>query len=103
MSELRSPSSQVPENFSPNISSRTRAKQRSQARRVQKAAFLLGVRSELPDVNDQDLEMLNRMRAAECFYDGMADSQAIEGFSAQPQRFQELEKGNLKVCLQLSR
>ncbi|KAG2084603.1 SNF2 family N-terminal domain-containing protein [Suillus discolor] len=99
MSELRSSSSQVPENFSPNISSRTRAKQRSQALRVQNAAFLLRVRSELPDVNDQDLDMSNHMRAAECFYDGMADSQAIEGFSTQPQQFQELEKVKFRISL----
>ncbi|KAG2063417.1 hypothetical protein BDR04DRAFT_1123277 [Suillus decipiens] len=91
----QSPSSQFPKTFSPSISSRTRAKQRSQARRVQDAAFPLGVRPQLPsDSNDHDLGM-NCMPAVKRFYDGVAlDSQPIKGFSAQPlpQRCQELEK-----------
>jgi hypothetical protein len=81
-----------PEIFSPSIYSRTRAatkRSQRQAWRVQNAAFLLGIRPELPDVNDQDLEVLNRMRVVERCYDGMADSQAIK---AQP--CQELEKGD---------
>ncbi|KAG2085712.1 SNF2 family N-terminal domain-containing protein [Suillus discolor] len=88
MSELRSSSSQVPENFSPNISSRTRAKQRSQALRVQNAAYLL-----------ETWRCRTTCVQAECFYDGMADSQAIEGFSTQPQQFQELEKVKFRISL----
>lgn len=102
----RSPG-EVPETFLSNISSRTRAaKERSQrqTRRVQNAAFLLGIRPELPDANDLDSEMLNRgMRVVERFYGDMADSQLIGGFSAQQEQpeFQEPEKGNLKPSLHL--
>ncbi|KAG1901730.1 uncharacterized protein F5891DRAFT_1221256 [Suillus fuscotomentosus] len=95
---------EVPETFSPSISSRTRvAKRRSQqqAQRVQNAAFLLRIRPELPDVNDQDLEMLNRTHVVKSFYDGVADSQLIEGFSVHPQQpeSQELEKVKFRIPL----
>ncbi|KAG1797365.1 uncharacterized protein HD556DRAFT_1440922 [Suillus plorans] len=95
---------EVPETFSPSISSRTRAAKRrsqQQARRVQNAAFLLGIRPELPDVNDQDLEMLNCTHVVKSFYDGVADSQPIEGFSVHPQQpeSQELEKVKFRIPL----
>jgi hypothetical protein len=61
---------------------------------VHNAAFLLGIHPELPDVNDQDLEELSCMRVVESCSDGMADSQAIKA-----QLCQELEKGDLRICL----
>ncbi|KAG1868168.1 hypothetical protein C8R48DRAFT_771865 [Suillus tomentosus] len=69
-----------------------------QRTRAQTAAFLLGVRSNLPDVNDEDFSRVNAVRH---FYEGITDheSKSIEKVTARRYQAPELEKVEFRVPL----
>ncbi|KAG1903375.1 uncharacterized protein F5891DRAFT_1185517 [Suillus fuscotomentosus] len=64
-----------------------------QRTRAQTAAYLLGIRPELPDVND---EGANRMNAVQIFYEGMAD-QPIKELTAGQYQDTNLDKTTMDV------
>ncbi|KAG2052896.1 hypothetical protein BDR06DRAFT_1009029 [Suillus hirtellus] len=63
--------------------------------RAQTAAYLLGIRPELPDVNDEEV---NHMNAVQIFYEGMAD-QPIKGLTAGQYQDTKLDKIEFQVPL----
>ncbi|KAG1785082.1 uncharacterized protein HD556DRAFT_1459774 [Suillus plorans] len=66
-----------------------------QRTRAQTAAYLLGIRPELPNVNDEEVSCMN---AVQIFYEGMAD-QPIKELTAEQYQDTKLDKIEFQVPL----